>query len=112
MRETYELLKEEMKRAGQGMLPAGLIITGGGAQLAGAAELGREVLEMQVRVSGPTGMGGLTDTISDPPYATAVGLLRWGANQVAAGEPLQYETTPGGSGLLSRVRDGIRNLFP
>jgi cell division protein FtsA len=112
MRETYELLKEEMKRAGQGMLPAGLIITGGGSQLAGAAELGREVLNMQVRVSGPTGMGGLTDTISDPSYATAVGLLRWGANQVAAGEPLQYESGEQSGGLFGRVRDGIRNLFP
>ncbi|MFN8630794.1 MAG: cell division protein FtsA [Chloroflexota bacterium] len=112
MRETYELLKEEMKRAGQGMLPAGLIITGGGAQLAGAAELGREVLNMQVRVSGPTGMGGLTDTISDPSYATAVGLLRWGANQVAAGEPLQYESGEQGGGFFGRIRDGIRNLFP
>jgi cell division protein FtsA len=112
MRETYELLKEEMKRAGQGMLPAGLIITGGGAQLAGAAELGREVLNMQVRVSGPTGMGGLTDTISDPSYATAVGLLRWGANQVAAGEPLQYEPGEQSGGVFGRIRDGIRNLFP
>ena len=112
MRETYELLKDEMKRAGQGMLPAGLIITGGAAQLAGAAELGREVLQMQVRVSGPTGMGGLVDTISEPPYATAVGLLRWGANQVAAGEPLQYDSAPGEGGFLSRIRDGIRNLFP
>ena len=112
MRETYELLKEEMKRAGQGMLPAGLIITGGGAQLAGAAELGREVLAMQVRVSGPTGMGGLTDTISDPSYATSVGLLRWGANQVVAGEPLQYESSDDGTSFLGRIRNGIRNLFP
>ena len=112
MRETYELLKDEMKRAGQGMLPAGLIITGGGSQLAGAAELGREVLQMQVRVAGPTGMGGLTDTISDPSYATAVGLLLWGANQVAAGEPLQYDPTQEGGGVLGRLRDAIRNIFP
>ena len=112
MRETYELLKEEMRRAGQGMLPAGLIITGGASQLAGAAELGREVLQMQVRVSGPAGMGGLTDTISDPSYATSVGLLRWGANQLAAGEPLQYDSAQEGGGLFGRIRDGIRNIFP
>ena len=111
MRETFELLRDEMKKSGQGMLPAGLIITGGGSQLAGAAELGREVLQMQVRVSGPTGIGGLIDTISDPSYSTAVGLLRWGANQVAAGEPLQYETAQGGGGL-GRIRDAIRHLFP
>ena len=111
MRETYELIKDEMRRAGQGMLPAGLIITGGGAQLSGAAELGRDVLQMQVRVSGPTGMAGLTDTISDPSYATSVGLLRWGANQVAAGEPLQYDAAEGG-GFFARLRAAVRNLFP
>jgi cell division protein FtsA len=111
MRETFELLRAEMARSGHGMLPAGLILTGGAAQLAGAAELGREVLQMPVRVSGPTGIGGLVDTIQDPSYATAVGLLRWGAAQIALGEPLRYESAPGGGGL-GRIRDAIRNLFP
>ena len=60
--------------------PAGIILTGGGAQLAGTAELGREVLQMPVRVAGPSGIGGLVDTIQDPSYSTCVGLLRWGAD--------------------------------
>jgi cell division ATPase FtsA len=54
MRETLELLGGEMKSAGAGMLPAGIILTGGGAQLAGLAELGREVLGMPVRVVSPS----------------------------------------------------------
>ena len=52
MRETFELLRGEMTRSGHGMLPAGIILTGGAAQLAGTAELGREVLQMPVRVGG------------------------------------------------------------
>ena len=84
MRETFELLRGEMTRSGHGMLPAGIILTGGAAQLAGTAELGREVLQMPVRVGGPTGIAGLVDTIQDPSYSTRVGLLRWGAIQVAA----------------------------
>ena len=39
MRETFELLANEMKATGHGMLPAGIVLTGGGAELAGAAEL-------------------------------------------------------------------------
>ena len=62
-------------------------------------------------ISGPTGIGGLVDTIQLPPYATAVGLLRWGAAQIALGEPLRYESAPGGGGL-GRLRDAIRNIFP
>jgi cell division protein FtsA len=111
MRETFELLKAEMARSGHGMLPAGIILTGGGAQLAGTAELGREVLQMPVRIAGPSGIGGLVDTIQDPSYSTAVGLLRWGATSIAMGEPQHYESAPGG-GALSRLRSALRSIFP
>jgi cell division protein FtsA len=111
MRETFELLREEMDRSGHGMLPAGVILTGGGAQLAGIANLGREVLGMNVRVAGPTGIAGLIDTISDPSYSTAVGLLRWGASTIEAGDAARYESAPGG-GVFGRLRDAVRSVFP
>jgi cell division protein FtsA len=111
MRETFELLRAEMTRSGHGMLPAGIILTGGAAQLAGTAELGREVLQMPVRIASPAGIGGLVDTIQNPAHATAVGLLRWGAASIALGEPARYESAPGGGGL-GRIRDAIRSIFP
>ena len=111
MRETFELLRAEMQRAGHGMLPAGIILTGGAAQLAGIAELGREVLEMPVRIAAPAGVSGLTDTILTPAYSTAVGLLRWGATSIAQGEPSRYESAPAMGGL-GRIRDAIRSIFP
>lgn len=111
MRETFELLRGEIRRAPAGMLPAGIILTGGGAQLAGAAELGREVLEMPVRVAGPSGIGGLVDTLLTPSYSTAVGLLQWGSMSLAAGEPLRYESAPA-LGMLGRLRDALRSVFP
>ena len=83
MRETFELLGNEIRAAGVGMLPAGIILTGGAAQLAGAAELGRSVLQMPVRVAAPTGIGGLVDTLLEPSYSTSVGLLLWGARVLA-----------------------------
>ncbi len=110
MRETFELLRGEMLRSGKGILPAGIILTGGASQLAGIAELGREVLQVPVRVSGPQGIGGLVDTIQDPSYATAIGLLRWGAQAIAEGEQV-YETEPGGGGL-GRIRSALRSIFP
>jgi cell division protein FtsA len=111
MRETFELLGAEMRSAGAGMLPAGLILTGGAAQLSGIAELGRDVLQMPVRVVAPTGVTGLTDSILTPAYATAIGLLQWGARSLADGEPARYESAPA-FGILGRIRDALRSIFP
>jgi len=111
MRETFEFLGAEMRSAGAGMLPAGLILTGGASQLSGLAELGREVLQMPVRVVAPTGVSGLTDSILSPAYATAIGLLQWGARSLAEGEPTRYESAPA-FGILGRLRDALRSIFP
>jgi cell division protein FtsA len=111
MGEIYTLIREEVKRSGHaGMLPAGMVLTGGGARLAGAAELAREVLEMPVRVGSPQGVGGLMDQIGNPAYSTSIGLLLWGAHHLGA-EPLTYST--GGPSLgLGRVVEWVRGLFP
>ena len=111
MRESFELLAGEIRSAGGGMLPAGLILTGGAAQLTGVAELGREVLQMPVRVVAPTGVSGLTDSILTPAYSTGIGLLQWGASFLEDGEPSRYESAPA-AGVVGRMRDAIRGLFP
>ena len=111
MRETFELIAAELRRGGAGMLPAGIILTGGAAQLAGAAELGREVLQMPVRVAGPSSVGGLVETLLNPAYSTAIGLLQWGAQSLSSGEALRYESAPAMGGL-GRIRDALRSIFP
>ena len=100
MRETFELVRGEMSRAGSGMLPAGIVLTGGAAQLAGTAELAREVLgdAGPGRRAGRTSAGSSTRS-STRRYSTAVGLLQWGAGSIAAGEPLRYESAPAMGGL-------------
>jgi cell division protein FtsA len=110
MREAFELIHHKVAEAGSGRLPAGLVLTGGAAQLAGVAALGRDVLSLPVRVAGPSGIGGLTDSLLDPAHATAVGLLEWGAAGLGS-EPSHYESAPAG-GLVARARDALRGLFP
>ena len=114
MGEIYSLIREEVKRSGHaGMLPAGAVLTGGGARLGGVEVLARESLDMPVRVGSPQGAGGLMDQIGNPAFSTSIGLLLWGANH-ANEEPIGY----GGGGRngvgsgVSRVGDWIRNLFP
>ena len=111
MRETYEMLRTEILAAAPGLLPAGLVLTGGGAQLGGAAVLGREILEMPVRVAAATEVGGLVDGILEPQYSTAIGLLLWGARHLGAADLTTYESAPAG-GLVGRIRAALRSVFP
>ena len=111
MREMFEMMAGEIRAAGEGILPAGVILTGGAAQLAGAAALGREVLDMPVRVAGPAGVGGLTDNILNPAYSTAIGLLYFGARALESGEATRFESAPA-SGIVGRMKDALGHLLP
>jgi cell division protein FtsA len=59
------------------LIPDGLVITGGGANLPGIAELGEQVTRMPVRLGRPISLPGVSDALDNPAYATGVGLLLW-----------------------------------
>jgi cell division protein FtsA len=61
----------------QKLIPAGLVITGGGANLPGIAELGENITRMPVRLGRPVRLDGVSDALDNPAYATGVGLLLW-----------------------------------
>ena len=112
MSEIYSLIREEVKRSGHaGMLPAGAVLTGGGARLDGATELAREVLEMPVRIGSPQGVGGLMDQLGNPAFSTPIGLLLWGANHLGA-EPISFGNGSSVGAGFGRIGDWLRGLFP
>jgi cell division protein FtsA len=61
------------------LVPDGLVLTGGSSNLAGIEALGRNTLQLPVRVGLPMNIYGISDALQDPAYATSVGLLLWGA---------------------------------
>ena len=74
--EVFNLIYENLSQSGfLDHIASGIVLTGGAAKMQGALELAEEVLRMPVRLGIPAGVVGLTDTISDPVYATGVGLL-------------------------------------
>jgi cell division protein FtsA len=112
MRELFEKIGDELRaNASAHRLPAGLVLTGGAAQQANAAELARDVLGIPVRVASPEGVGGLTDHLLLPQYATAIGLLLW-AGRVVTAEDLQRYEPPPRTQSWDRLRDAVRRLFP
>jgi cell division protein FtsA len=84
--EIFMLVQHEIQKCGMDeLLASGCVITGGSTLLAGMPEMGEEVLGMPVRRGLPRGIGGLVDVVKSPQFATAVGLVIYGARQVAGG---------------------------
>lgn len=107
MRELFELIYEEIKKSGAvGMLPGGLVLSGGGSLMRGAVELGREVTGMPVRIGKPTNVGGLVDKVDKPEFATGVGLLLYGTKHF-----LTYGDGRGRRGLGWGITRFIRRLL-
>jgi cell division protein FtsA len=78
--ELLTLVKDELRRAGlDTQIPAGLILTGGGARLRGFPELTEKTFNLPVRVASPRGISGMNEEMTQPEYATAVGLVLYGA---------------------------------
>ena len=76
--EMFSLVLQEIKRSGyDGLLPAGMVLTGGTAALPGIKRIATEVLNMPVRTAEPENLSGLVDRLKSPAYSTGVGLLRW-----------------------------------
>lgn len=59
------------------LIPAGLVLTGGVANLPGIAELAEKITRMPVRIGRPVSLFGVSDVLDNPAYATSVGLLLW-----------------------------------
>src|SRR3990170_3738712 len=108
IRELLELVAAEIEAAGAtNRLQAGLVLTGGGAMLHGIGRAARDQLGMAARVTGPRGLGGLTDQIATPPYAAASGLLLWGARHWGVEEAAAGAR---GEALGSRIARLFRGL--
>ncbi|MCE5259033.1 MAG: cell division protein FtsA [Chloroflexi bacterium] len=101
----------DIKRSGyDGLLAAGIVLTGGASQVQGAAELTSAVLQLPARVGVPRRLHGLSETINNPAYATAVGLLLHGMRRETIDKPIPaFESNPKTG---SRLLQWLKNILP
>jgi len=91
--ELLMLIRDELRRAGlESQIPAGIVLTGGGSHLRGLAELAERIFNLPVRVAVPRGLAEMSEEVSRPEYATAVGLVLYGARtrRVAGAKPTGF----------------------
>ena len=109
--EIFEKVDAEFRRIGRsGLLPAGVVLTGGGAKLPGMVEAAKRKLRLPASLGYPIGVTAITDKVNDLAFTTAIGLVLWGA--------ALEERAPGKIGrMLSRfsaveqVSKRIKKLF-
>ncbi|MDB4582720.1 cell division protein FtsA [Draconibacterium sp.] len=108
--ELFTLILAEIRRSGfEELIPAGVLLTGGTSKMEGAVELAEEIFHMPVRLGAPQYAKGLNDIIRNPIYATAVGLLIYGArDDESSGMPGSGQLA---GGLITRVRDWFGRHF-
>jgi cell division protein FtsA len=80
--EIFRLVDNDIKRIGyEKSLNSGIVLTGGTALLEGLEEVAEEIFDLPVRRGDPSGIGGLSDRVNTPDYATSVGLILYGHSQ-------------------------------
>ncbi len=115
--EIFSLVLQEIKRSGyDGLLPAGLVLTGGTSALPGIRALASQTLNLPVRIAMPEDLIGMADKLQSPAYSTSVGLLKWALLMtdiyIQSDRPKNpLGTKPGGMDWES-VKAFLRRLLP
>lgn len=109
--ELYELVLNELRRSGmEEMIASGIVITGGSAMMRGMVELGEEIFHMPVRLGMPRYVGGLSEVVSNPRYATGVGLVLMGKQQLERHLNGQMESSSFGR-ILEKMKSWFQGNF-
>lgn len=110
--EIFMLAKDELAKIHRdGMLPGGVILTGAGVKMPGTIDLARDTLNLPVQIGFPQNFDGVVDKIDDPAYATAIGLIIWGARLETRSYGFKFK----GFGFKKGMRgfkDWFKNLLP
>lgn len=118
MDEIFDMVHREIQVAGYGSrLAGGIVLTGGGAAMEGVTELAASVFGTGVRTGVPgEHVGGLSDSVEAPRFATAVGLALYGANRLVtdggvASAKRNSFNTPGVDKLAKRMKNWLEDFF-
>ncbi|MHB1765499.1 MAG: cell division protein FtsA [Gammaproteobacteria bacterium] len=110
--ELFTLIQHEIQRAGyEDLVPAGIVLTGGASKMEGAVELAEEIFHAPVRLGIPQAVTGLQDVVSNPIYATAVGLLLHAAREESAPRVDRMRLREDFEGIWVRMKQWFQGNF-
>lgn len=114
LNEIFQMVGQELQASGfAAATPAGVVITGGGAETIGMVDTAKRVLSMPARIGVPKGLSGLVDEIESATYATSMGLIMYGEK---TDEDASFKPTLNLSGSFSKLQvggllDRVKEIF-
>lgn len=103
--ELFSLIYQEMVRSGyDDLVSSGVVVAGGSAILPGVPEIVEQVFNMPARIGYPASIGGLKEIVNSPMYATAVGLVLYGANSQQREKRFRIRDTNIFNRIVSRMK--------
>ncbi len=110
--EIFKMVDRELQHIDRsGLLPAGVVVTGGGAKLPGLVEVGKREFRLPVSVGFPDGYTSAIDKVQDPAFTTALGLASWNAQSVGQGSGGMLGRIPVRLGAVNDTVDRMRKWF-
>lgn len=93
LNEIFKLIALELETSGlTKKLPAGAVLTGGGALTAGIEKSAKRALKMPIRIGRPVGVSGLIDEIEGPAFSASVGTVLYGLKAMQSADSLAFNT--------------------
>jgi cell division protein FtsA len=113
--EIYEKVDAELKKIDrEGMLPAGVVLSGGGSKLPGMADVAKRVLRLPCALGSTPLQSSMPEVIQDPAFSTAVGLVMWAfereRREDAGAGPVKIGAKSGGQ-LISKIGSPLKKIF-
>ena len=109
--ELFEQVQNEINRSPMGnAIASGIVITGGSSMLKGMVEIGEKIFNMPVRIGIPRDIDGLLQVVENPRYATGVGLLIMGKNDIEKNENSSGKV-PAAIEILKRAQNWFKGNF-
>jgi cell division protein FtsA len=109
--ELYSLVQAELRRSGfEEQISSGIVLTGGSSQMQGMVELAEEVFHVPVRIGVPEYVGGMSERVRSPAYATGVGLLLAGMEKHELDEAAKIQNASFGQ-VMERMKSWFKNTF-
>jgi cell division protein FtsA len=106
--ETLRMAKQKIvENVPRDLVLGEVVLTGGGALLPGIEPIAEDVFGLPVRVGSPNTVGGLTDAMAQPQYATAIGLVLFGAHDDAELDGVRRR----GGSILARIQKWLGELW-